>query len=318
MNGTLSEFLNLLEVRGQTWCFLDIRSTAGFSMPAGDAVLFYAVVEGLVQITGVTGGTIELGPGNVAIVLSGEAHAVRTDANNPVHSLDFLSDEQIVDAPPTIAIGEGPSAARVIGANLRVGWPTGFHRAAMPPVVFMYSRHSAVRAVMMPIVGTGPGSAAVLTRLATLLLTVSLRNHPQCSLLFSASYWSDPISHAMYIMASDPCADWSIEKLACKVGMSRSSFSARFTAQIGRTAMEVITELRMQHAGALLQQGLKIAEIGERVGYRSEAAFSRRFKLHFGMSPTDMRRNVRTHTEPDPHIIPLPRDYPRDQKAVGM
>jgi hypothetical protein len=46
MNGTLSEFLNLLDLRGQTWCFVDVRSSGGFSMPPGDGVLFYAVVQG--------------------------------------------------------------------------------------------------------------------------------------------------------------------------------------------------------------------------------------------------------------------------------
>jgi AraC-like DNA-binding protein len=300
MNGTLSEFLNLLDLRGQTWCFVDVRSSGGFSMPPSDTVLFYAVVQGSVQIAGVTGGTIELRPGNVAMILSGEPHAVRTTEDSPTHRLDFLCDEQSVDVPPTITLGRsGPVTARVLSAKLKVSWPSGLRRVSMPPVVTLgtdrtnYSSLSAIRAETLQISATGTGAAALLTRLAALMLTASLRNHPQCLLLFKSSEWNDPIAHALHLIGADPSADWSVARLARKVGMGRSSFAARFSAQIGQTPMEVITERRMQYAAELLHQGeLKIIEISARAGYRSEAAFSRRFARYFGVSPGSMRRNV--------------------------
>jgi AraC-like DNA-binding protein len=300
MNGTLSEFLNLLDLRGETWCFVDIRSSGGFSMPPSDGVLFYAVVQGSVQIAGITGGSIELRPGNVAMILSGEPHAVRTTANSPTRRLDFLCDEQAVDVPPTITLGRsGPVAARVLSAKLKVSWPSGLRRVSMPPVVMLgtdrtnYSSLSAVRAETLRVSSAGPGAAALLTRLAALMLTASLRNHPQCLLLFKSSEWNDPVAHALHLIAADPSADWSVARLARKVGMGRSSFAARFTAQVGSTPMEVITERRMHYAAGLLQQGeLKIIEISARAGYRSEAAFSRRFTRYFGASPSSMRRNA--------------------------
>jgi AraC-like DNA-binding protein len=313
MNGTLSEFLNLLDLRGQTWCFVDVRSSGGFSMPPNDGVLFYAVVQGSVQIAGITGGTIELRPGNVAMILSGEPHALRTTAGSPTRRLDFLCDEQSVDVPPTIAIGRsGPIAARVLSAKLKVSWPSGLRRVSMPPVVMLgtdrtnYSRLSAIRAETLQISSAGSGAAALLTRLAALMLTASLRNHPQCLLLFKSSEWNDPIAHALHLIGSDPSADWSVARLARKVGMGRSSFAARFTAQAGRTPMEVITERRMQYAAELLQQGeLKIIEISARAGYRSEAAFSRRFTRFFGVSPGSMRRNAQVSDKAEAAAPPL-------------
>lgn len=313
MNGTLSEFLNLLDLRGQTWCFVDVRSSGGFSMPPNDAVLFYGVVQGSVQIAGITGGTMELRPGNVAMILSGEPHALRTTANSPTRILDFLCDEQSVDVPPTITIGRGgPVAARVLSAKLKVSWPGGLRRVSMPPVVMLgtdptnYSSLTAVRAVTLEIASAGTGAAALLTRLAALMLTASLRNHPQCLLLFKSSEWNDPIAHALHLIGSDASADWSIARLARKVGMGRSSFAARFTAQVGRTPMEVITERRMQYAAELLQQGeLKIVEISARAGYRSEAAFSRRFTRYFGVSPGSMRRNAQMNNKAAAGAPPL-------------
>jgi AraC-like DNA-binding protein len=313
MHGTLSEFLNLLDLRGQTWCFVDVRSSGGFSMPPNDAVLFYAVLQGSVQIAGITGGTIELRPGNVAMILSGEPHALRTAANSPTHRLDFLCDEQSVDMPPTITLGRsGPIAARVLCAKLRVSWPSGLRRVSMPPVVMLgtdrsnYSSLSAVRAETLQMAAAGAGATAMLTRLAALMLTSSLRNHPQCLLLFRSSEWHDQIAHALHLIGTEPSADWSVARLARKVGMGRSSFAARFTAQVGRTPMEVITERRMQRAAELLQQGeLKIVEISARAGYRSEAAFSRRFTRHFGVSPGSMRRNAQMSRKAEAAASPL-------------
>jgi AraC-like DNA-binding protein len=313
MNGTLSEFLNLLDLRGQTWCFADVRSSSGFSMPPNDSVVFYAVVQGSVQIAGITGGTFELRPGNVAMILSGEPHSVRTSANSPTQRMDFLCDDQNVDLPPTITIGErGPVAARVLSAKLKVTWPTGLRRVAMPPVVMLgtdrsnYSSLSAVRAETLQIASAGAGAAALLTRLAALMLTSSLRNHPQCLLLFRSSEWNDPIAHALHLIGADPSADWSVARLARKVGIGRSSFAAHFTAQVGRTPMEVITERRMRYAAELLQGGeLKIVEISARAGYRSEAAFSRRFTRYFGISPGSMRRNAQANGKSDPAAAPL-------------
>lgn len=300
MHGTLSEFLNLLDLRGQTWCFVDVRSSGGFSIPANESVLFYAVVQGAIRIGGVTGEPIELRPGNVAMVLSGDAHAVRTNDESAVRTLDFLCDEQNVDVPPTITIGSGGAVTtRLLCGRLKVTWPSGLRRVSMPPVVTLgtdrtnYSNLSSVRAETLRIAAAGTGAAALLTRLAALMLTASLRLHPQCLLLFRSSTWKDPIAHALHLIAADPAADWSVGRLARRVGMGRSSFAARFTQQVGRTPMDVITECRMRFAAQLLQQGeLKIIEISARVGYCSEAAFSRRFTRYFGVSPGTMRREA--------------------------
>jgi AraC-like DNA-binding protein len=193
-----------------------------------------------------------------------------------------------------------------------VSWPSGLRGVSMPPVVMLgtdrtnYSKLSAVRAETLQLSSAGTGAAALLTRLAALMLTASLRNHPQCLLLFKSSEWNDPIAHALHLIGSDPSADWSVGRLARKVGMGRSSFAARFTTQVGRTPMEVITERRMQYAAELLQQGeLKIIEISARAGYRSEAAFSRRFTRYFGVSPGSMRRNAQMYDKAEAAAAPL-------------
>jgi AraC-like DNA-binding protein len=308
MKGTLSEFLNLLDLRGQTWCFVDIRASGGFSIPRNESVLFYAVMHGAVRIEGVSGGAIDLRRGNVAMILSGDGHRVTSGGDAAIRPLDFLCDDRNVDEPPVIASGtSGKTNARVLCARLKVTWPKGLRRVSMPPVVTIgmdrnnFSSFTEVRSETLQVASAGSGAAALLTRLAALMLTVSLRNHPQCQLLFRSSEWSDPIAHALHLIGSEPSAEWSVAVMAKKVGMGRSSFAARFAEQVGRTPMEVITEQRMRHAADLLwQSDLKLIEISERAGYRSEAAFSRRFTRYFGTSPSAMRRQARSGRDAEP------------------
>lgn len=292
--GTLSEFLSLLELRGQTWCFVELGASGGFSVTPSDDVFFYAILKGTARIAGVGNDVIELQPGHVAMILSGESHALRNQPDSPARTLDFLRDERCVDIPPTVQIGSGPVATRILCGRLKVSLPGGLRRMAMPPFVRLGdlgTNRASIRCETLQYQAVGNGAAALLTRTASLMLAIALRNHPQCPLLFRLSATHDPIARALQLIGSDPAADWSVAGLAKRVSMGRSNFAACFTAKVGRTPMDVITERRMQYAADLLQRDeFKIAEVSARVGYRSEAAFSRRFTRFFGMPPGQMRR----------------------------
>ena len=183
------------------------------------------------------GGTIELRPGNVAMILSGEPHAVRTSSDSEAHAnwISSATNTAWMYRRRSRSGNGGAIAARVFCAKLKVSWPTGLRRVSMPPVVTSvltvanYSSLSAVRAETLQFPPRAAGSSALLTRLAAFMLTASLRDHPQCLLLFRSSEWSDPIAHALHLIGSDPSADWSVARLAREVGMGRSSFAARFT-----------------------------------------------------------------------------------------
>jgi AraC-like DNA-binding protein len=225
---------------------------------------------------------------------------LRTAPDSPTETLEFLRHEQPVDTPPVFTIGQGPLVARILCGRLRVTWPSGLRRTAMPSSLLIGGNEVGREANLMrlenlQLFSTGAGASSVLTRLAALMLALALRMHPQCPLLFRLSAADDPIAHALQLINADLAADWTIERLARKVGMSRSSFAARFTAQVGRAPLEVITEQRMQLASSLLQQtDLKLSEISAKVGYHSEASFTRRFKRFFRLSPGEMRKNFRS------------------------
>ena len=295
---TLSGLLSGVKLRGQSWCYSDITPQSGFSVPPGEAVLFHAVLHGSVRIACSSGEVAVLGRGDAVIVLSGEAHALRTSPEANAGTHEFLREERTVDIPPTVKVGKADTVeARVLSGRLRAGWPAEVNRSSLPSLLRVgQGEGGPLAALLTPealgLSGMGAGAAAQLTQLASLMLVAGLRADPGCRRLFSPPS-RDPIAEAVSLIEADPSASWTVERLARSVGMGRSNFAAHFTQAVGRAPMELVAEKRMEHAAALLRQGnLKIAEIGEMAGYSSEAAFSRRFTRHFGISPSQMRQRA--------------------------
>lgn len=296
MRWTLSEFLNLVQLRSQCWCFVDLGPSGGFNIPHSDNILFYACLEGKVRLDGVPGGSLVLEPGRIAMLLNGNAHAIRARKGNATEVFEFLSQREYVDVPPSFTIAGGGSARMLCGC-LMVRWPGGERPKMLPAVLYADSPSS--RASLESLVNGAhkSGAAAVLTHAASLFFTASFRECAECEKIFNASTRQDPIKRARQFMETHPFEAWTVEILAAKVGMSRSNLAARFVEDTRKTPMEFLTGIRMEHAATLLKRtDMKIAAIGEYVGYRSEAAFSRRFSQHFGLSPGKLRRDSQKET----------------------
>lgn len=311
---SLSDLLAEIELSGQSWCYCDLGVQGGYSLPPAEAAWFHAVLHGTVRVASPSGGLIELCAGEAVAVISGEAHALRLTPDSAAPTLDFLREERSVDIPPTFPIGPpGAVMARVLSGRLSVTLPTGAARQTLPAFLRLGSAGAApwaelLRPEALPLAGIGPGSAALLTKVAALMIVAQLRADPDCRQMFSPER-QDPIGQAVRLIAGNPSANWSVERLAHSVGMGRSNFAAHFSAQVGRAPMEVVAEQRMEQAAQLLRKGsLKIAEISELCGYSSEAAFSRRFTRHFGVSPSNMREASRTGAlsiDPSQSWLPL-------------
>ncbi|MFT4027533.1 MAG: AraC family transcriptional regulator [Novosphingobium sp.] len=291
----LSDLLSGLELGGATWCYCDLSADGGFSVPHGDAALFHLVLHGTVRIALSAGEALELKAGEAVAVLGGDAHALRVAPGSAAGTLDFLRREQAVDAPPTLVLGSpGPVAARILSGRLSITLPSGASRSSLPGLFRLANAGFSawghlLKPEAMALAGIGPGSAALLTRVASLMIVAQLRADPRCRQMFAPEQ-RDPIGQALRLIAGNPSANWTVERLARSVGMGRSNFAAHFTTQVGRAPMEVVAEQRMEHAAQLLRKSkLKVAEISELSGYGSEAAFSRRFTRNFGMSPSALR-----------------------------
>lgn len=291
MSGTFSEFLNLLELRGASWCVAEMGVCTGFSLPQNEALFFYAALEGSVRIAGIAGGVINLEPGGVALILSGETHAVRNHPSARTDAIEYLRDGDYGDTAGAIRIGDGgPVETRLLCGRLKVRWPSGVVCRSLPARAVLDAGDVIVAPGALERATVGTGSAALLTRIASLLLTHALRGDPGCEQLFLSSAARNPIARALQLMDRHYNQPLTVAILARNVGMGRSNFAARFTREVGRTPMKALAERRIQAAAELLQADeLKIAEVAARVGYASEAAFSHCFVDMLGMTPGRMR-----------------------------
>ena len=98
------------------------------------------------------------------------------------------------------------------------------------------------------------------------------------------------VGRALMALHAQPARDWNLELLAAEAALSRSAFAERFTQFVGQPPMQYLGNWRMQLATNYLRAGNEsVAAIANRVGYESEAAFSRAFKKALGTPPSEWR-----------------------------
>ncbi|WP_370283502.1 AraC family transcriptional regulator [Pseudooceanicola sp.] len=144
------------------------------------------------------------------------------------------------------------------------------------------------------------GRELILERLVEILLIEGLRSVPGTtsgpSLLRGLS--DDRVVTALRLMHGDLKRNWTANRLAREVGMSRSAFFDRFLRTVGMTPMDYLLAWRMAVAKSLLREGaLSIADIADRIGYGSASTFSTAFSRHVGEPPGRyMRRALEVDT----------------------
>lgn len=81
--------------------------------------------------------------------------------------------------------------------------------------------------------------------------------------------------------------DFSIDNLADAMNMSRSNFYRKIKALSGMAPNDYLKTFRLNKAAELIKQGVRIAEVCERVGFSSSSYFAKCFKVKFGVLPKD-------------------------------
>ncbi|MFT4026493.1 MAG: AraC family transcriptional regulator [Novosphingobium sp.] len=295
----LAEYLSLLELDGLAWCLVELGEQSGLRISRRERLNFYAVLDGTLWLTSAIDQTIEIYPGDILLVLPGNAHCLRNHHSAKVHRLDFPDNIPGELCLPAIHLGPAGITSRLLCGDLEVHWPGGIHPGRIPGTLMLKAGTIGIDLPRLIASLQGPSASALLTHLATLTFATAFRDEPRCRAQFR---WNlgDPIVRATVLIAKHPSRGWTVESLAAEVGMGRSNFAARFTAQTGLTPIEALTVERMHHAEELLRNtSLKITEISERIGYRSEGAFIRRFTAHFGDTPSRFRRSALARSPTD-------------------
>ena len=95
-----------------------------------------------------------------------------------------------------------------------------------------------------------------------------------------------------YIHENIGDADLNVEHLAGDMHLSRSQLYRKIKAMTDMTANEFIRKIRLEKAKQMLENGEEsISEVGFKVGFSSPSYFTKCFKSHFGILPTEVKSN---------------------------
>jgi AraC-like DNA-binding protein len=112
------------------------------------------------------------------------------------------------------------------------------------------------------------------------------------------------MSAAINAMHGDPAQRWTLQDLAERAGMSRSTFALKFKERVGASPMDYLTRWRMLLAGDKLSNSNDpISVIARSLGYESESAFSTAFKRVMGCSPRQHRNPASNPASTSPFRI---------------
>ncbi|QLI81477.1 AraC family transcriptional regulator [Chitinibacter fontanus] len=96
--------------------------------------------------------------------------------------------------------------------------------------------------------------------------------------------------HALFSeVAKAPEREWPVEQLAQQLQITPAHLHRLCLTHLGMAPGQHVVALRMQHARTLLMAGVPVGQVASQVGYQEVASFSRRFRQHFGLPPSQVR-----------------------------
>ena len=88
-------------------------------------------------------------------------------------------------------------------------------------------------------------------------------------------------------------SSFTVEDLCQKFSISRSSLQSLFRTNIHITPKQYISNVKLSQAKILIQEHKRtISEISDILGFTSIHYFSHKFKMQYGLSPTDYAKSI--------------------------
>ena len=305
----LSRLLELVPVRG----YLDLRCfygapwrlTADVAQPG--EIVYHIVVSGSAVLEDPGGGAPQhLVAGDILLLPNGAAHTLHDGSGEPPSP---VRERQSLNLVISENSGMGERADVLCGRFVLAPQHEGLLRDYLPPRL-------VVRAPARSASTDQPAAAAQLEGLVTLMRTESALESlggramlnafstAMFALTLRVASESDEAPRGLLALAGhprlapalaalfhEPARAWTLPELARLCHMSRATLARHFQERLGRSASDLLTDIRMTvAANELRSSSASTAAVAESVGYQSEAAFQRAFKQRMGVTPAQWRR----------------------------
>jgi AraC-like DNA-binding protein len=300
----LSDVLSLLKPRSYVSGGWGVTGNWSVQFPRHEGIKCYVVVEGdaWLALDGVAE-AVRLRAGDCFLLPSGRSFRLATDLSvEPVDFRIFLA-----AAKDGTAVGNGSDYCFIAGGHFSfVRNHASILLGMLPPIVHIReeSDRTALRwcieRMAQELRDPQPGGSLIAEHLVHMILLQALRLHMAEGLrggvgwLFALA--DKQMSAAIHAIHEKPAHQWTLQELARRAGMSRSTFALKFKQTVGSSPMEYLTRWRMLLAGNRLTNSTdSISAISLSLGYESESAFSTAFKRVMGYSPRQYGRDRKEH-----------------------
>lgn len=249
---------------------------------------FHVVLRGTGWLLTGDGPAVALGPGDVVLVTSGADHGLAWRPR-PLRGL----------APVALSADE-PPAGDTVAADFE--FLCGAYRLQPGQAVHPYLA-ALPDPIVVPAHGPSDPVAALLDARQAAGLVVDATRHALLDLVLADALrrwleqagWQaadDPkIAEALHAVDAGPETRWTVAGLSRAAGMSRATFTRRFTSAVGRSPARYLLTHRLGRAARLLREtDAPLAAIARRTGYSTEFALAAAFRREYGIAPGAYRR----------------------------
>jgi AraC-like DNA-binding protein len=298
----LSDVLSLLKPQSHVSAGFDAGGDWSIAFPRNAGIKCYAVMSGgcWLAVDGVAD-PVRIAAGDCFLLPSGRPFRLCSALDVPP------VDSSAVFPPPraggVITYNGGGDVFFVGSRFVLSGSHADILLKMLPPIVHIRKESDqaalrwSVERMMQELQNPQPGNFLVAQHLAHMMMIQALRIHLAeggeggIGWLFALA--DRQMGAAISAMHEDPAQRWTLQTLAERAGMSRSSFAEKFKQTVGTAPMEYLTRWRMLLAGdRLANTGDSISVVALSLGYESESAFSTAFKRVMGCSPRQYGRRA--------------------------
>lgn len=303
----ISELLLEMRLRGVQYRRLQTGTEFGvsFSNRPGHAYFHYIAV-GTALLRTNDGALLEVRAGSMIFMPQGEEHQLISDVGCTIQHIDTLGSAPLGEAVSGIntcpSAHPTPSAVLFYGCmEFDLGGMQGLGK--LMPQAIVVEANEKIYPGLVPILGAmkfeicsgRAGFAGILARLAEVAAAMIVRgwieNGSENAAGLIAALRDPRLSRAILTIHRDTSREWSVAELAAQSHVSRSVFAERFTSIIGIPPLRYAREVRMRLAGHwIIHDKISIDTVALRLGYSSQAAFSRAFKRINGYPPGAIRK----------------------------
>ena len=303
----LTEILRGLRLEGIEYGRCELHAPWSVAFPAHAQAHFHFVASGTSWLRTGDAGWLRLARGDAVLLPRGSPHVLASEPDVPPRAIGTL---------PRVGVDQGVYLVRDPGAQaspshvmfcgrMRFNLDARHPLLTMMPEVIragdLAQRDPTVPALLeameREIAQGRVGACGILSRLADVLVATILRAWAECACSnptgWLAALRSPTLGKVLAAIHADPGRDWDVPTLAKLMGASRSRFAQAFKDQVGESPAKYVARLRMFQAREwIAQEGLRVSVAAERLGYESDASFSRAFKRVVGHPPGASARGV--------------------------